>query len=184
MYGLSVLPDSPALLNTRARAEEKLLSIGVNMILSGKTDNALVVSSDILKIYPQSAIAWIIRSEAMQNKGDMPSALAAAKLAVKLAPENTDARFNLGFMLLCAGQFEDAIKEYKEMLRVAEQACSYKQAKILDVLVATYAAAGRLPDAIAAAEKAFDLASSTGQKEMVRRKRKQLLSFKAGRTEQ
>jgi spermidine synthase len=184
MDGLSVLPDSPALLNTRTRAEEKLLSIGVNMILSGKTDNALVVSSDILKIYPQSAIAWIIRSEAMRNKGDMPSALAAAKLAVKLAPENTDARFNLGLMLLCAGQFEDAIKEYKEMLRVAEQPCSYKQAKILDVLVTTYAATGRLPDAIAAAEKAFDLASSTGQKEMVRRIRKQLLSFKVGRTAQ
>jgi len=215
--GLSILPDHPGLLHSRTEAEKRLFSDSVKIILSGNPDNALALANEILKIYPQSATAWMIRSGAMQGGGNMKKALIAARRAVQLAPDNADARFNLGFILFRVGQFGDAIKEYKESLRLkpdqfnvlemlaqvltidkkadfynpseavrlAERACEltgYKKAQMLDTLAGAYAAAGRLPEAIATAEKALKLASSTGQKKMVEHISNRLLLFKAART--
>jgi len=214
--GLAILPDHPGLLHSRTKAERLLFSSSVKMILSGNPNNALVLANEILRIYPQSATAWMIRSGAMQGGGDMKKALIAARRAVELAPDSADAHFNLGFILFRTAQLGEAVTEYKEALklkpdqsnvlemlaqvliidkeadfynpsdavRLAERACEltgYEDAQMLDTLASTYAAAGRFPDAIATAEKAFDLASSAGQKEMAEHISNRLLLFKAER---
>ena len=129
MDGLGVLPDNPALLHARTEAEKKLFSNSVKMILSGNPNDALALANQILKIHPQSATAWMIRSGAMQGGGNMKKALIAARRAVELAPDNADARFNLGFILFRVGQFGDAIKEYKESLRLKPD-----QSSVLEML--------------------------------------------------
>lgn len=177
--GLEILPDNPALLNVKADAEERLFSDSVKLILAGKTDDALALARDLLKIHPRSAIGWMIRSSAFQNKGNLQEALAAAHRAVQLAPDSANARFNLGFMLFNLGQFEKAIDEYEHMLQLAEQISSEDKAKMLEALASAYAATGRLPEAISTAEKALELASSTGQKEMAEHIRRRLLLFKS-----
>jgi spermidine synthase len=215
--GLAILPDSPGLLHSREEAEKLLFSSSVGMILSGNLDKALALANEILKVYPQSATAWMIRSGAMQGGGNMEKALIAAQQAVVLAPDSADAHLNLGFILFRVKQFDKAVTEYRESLRLkpdqssvlemlaevliidekadfynpteavrlAERACEltgYENVQLLDTLASAYAAAGRLPDAIAAAEKALDLASSASQKEMAERISNRLLLFKAART--
>ncbi|UCE98606.1 MAG: fused MFS/spermidine synthase [Planctomycetota bacterium] len=180
--GLSVLPDNPALLHGRAGVEKALLLDGVEMVLAGDTDNALALADRILEVHPKSAIAWIIKSSAISSKGDMQGALSAARQAVDIAPEKSEAHFNLGFTLFRLGQFDKAITEYEQAM--ASKLVSFEQVQILDALISTYAAAGRLADAIATAEKAIDIASSTGQKDIAERISKRLLSLKATHTNQ
>jgi tetratricopeptide (TPR) repeat protein len=182
--GLEILPDNPPLLNVKANAQKQLFSDSVKLILAGKADDALVLARDIFEIHPRSAIGWMIRSSALQNKGQLQEALAAADRAVELAPDSADARFSLGFILFNLGRFEEAIDEYKHMLRLAEQASSEDKAKMLDALASAYAATGQLHKAVSTAEKAFELASSTGQKEMAEYIRKRLLVFRSERASQ
>jgi tetratricopeptide (TPR) repeat protein len=177
--GLEILPDNPALLNVKADAEEQLFSDSVKLILAGKADDALALARDLLKIHPRSSIGWMIRSSALQNKGELQEALTAAHRAVQLAPDSANARFNLGFMLFNLGQFEKAVDEYEHMLQLAEQISSKDKAKMLEALAFAYAATGRLPEAISTYEKALELASSTGQKEMAEHIRRRLLLLKS-----
>jgi len=181
MEGLRSLPDNPVLLNTRAEAERRIFSGSKRMILSGKTDKALALCRKILRDYPHSPLGWLIRSSLMRGMGDGQKALADAQWAVDIAPDNTDARFNLGFMLASVGQFEQAIIEYKEALRLANRVGEidkYNQAKMLDFLAKAYAAVGRFPEAITTAERALNLALSSGQKDLAEYIGKQLRSFK------
>ena len=70
-------------------------------------------------------------------------------------------------------------------VRLAERACEltgYKKAQMLNTLASTYGAAGRFPDAISTAEKALDLASSAGQKELAEYISARLLLFRAAHT--
>ena len=182
MDGLRILPANPALLDVRERTEKDLLFICTKMIDSGRANEALLTANDMLQIYPQSSAAWIIRSTAMQDLGEMQRAIDAGRMAVHLAPDSAGAHFHLGFVLFSVGRFEDAITEYKDALRLTERPlkfASYNKAQMLNALVTAYAAAGRLPDAIAAAEKALDFASSTGRKEMAEDIKKRILLFKA-----
>ena len=184
MDGLSELPENPALLRARAQVQKELYSTGVNMVMSGKLNDALVLAADILKIYPQSPIAWMLRATAMQEKGDMKIALAAAQHAVNLAPNNPEARFILGFILSSIGQHEKAISEYIQMLQLAKDASPLDKAKMLDALASAYAAAGKINDAINTAENALELATSAGQEEMANAIRKQIQFFKAQQSPQ
>ena len=60
---------------------------------------------------------------------------------------------------------DDAVRDGKEAVRLAERACrltGYKQAPMVGVLAAAYAEAGRFTDAVATAQKAIDLATAAG----------------------
>ena len=187
MEGLRILPTNPALLDVRERAERDLFFICKGLIESGGVDKALSVAGGILEIHPQSAIAWMIRSSAMQGSGEMQKALDAARMAVHFAPDDAAARSQLGFVLFSVGQFEQAVAEYKEALRFAESATTswrgkvtgFDKAQTWNALASTYASAGRFSEAIAAAEKALDLAVSAGRKKMAEDIKKRLLLLRA-----
>lgn len=182
LSGLRIFPDKPAFLAAKASVEATLFLSGVKMVLSGKPDQALVLSDEILKIHPQSAIAWMIRSSAMQHKGQRQQALTAAQQAIALAPNNPDAHFNLGIIWFSTEQFDKAVTEYRAALQLAGEASILDKAKMLNALASAYAAAGQLPEAIDASERALGLALSASQKELAESIRRQLILFKAGRT--
>ncbi len=182
MDGLVVLPNNPALRDFRKKVEKRLFQDSISLIQLGKADQALALAGQILAIYPQSSVAWIIKSVAIRNKGNLARALSDALRSVDLDPESEDARFNLGFIFFQLGRFEKAITEYEETLRFAEQSgklTSHTRVKILDALAAAYYSAGRREDAINTTQKALDMASATGQKQMAEKLTKQLLSLKA-----
>lgn len=187
MAGLGRLPDNPVLLRTRDEAARRLYSDFKRMILSGRTDTAQAYSRELIKQYPDSPLGWLVRSSVMRDKGEGQEAVADARRAVDIAPDNTDARFNLGFMLYSVGQFEQAIIEYKEALRLAnrpDEINVYNQSKILNFLARAYAGAGRFSEAIATAEKALELALSSSQEELADDIREHIDLFKQAQSSQ
>ena len=78
MDGLVVLPNNPALRDFRKKVEERLFRDSISLIQLGKTDQALALADQILAIYPQSSVAWIIKSVAIRNKGNLTRALSDA----------------------------------------------------------------------------------------------------------
>jgi len=187
MRGLRSLPENPVLLKTRDETARRLFFDCKKMILSKRTDAALTLSREIIKLCPDSFLGWLIRSNVMHEKGEKQEALADAQQAVDIAPDSKDARFNLGFMLYSVGQFEQAIVEYNEALQLAgspEEIDKYDQAKMLDFLARAYAAAGRFPEAITTAEKALELALSSGRKDLMENISRQLKSFKQAQNAQ
>jgi len=185
MQGLAVLPGNAALRGVRKRAVEAFLWPCTEMIRRGGADGALQMADCVLEVYPQSSFAWMVKSSAMEQKGDMRGALEAAKTAVHVEPEDAEAHIHLASILCSAGQSEDAIVECQEAVRLAEHArglTDYHRVRMLNALEAAYAAAGRLPEAAATAEKALDLASSTEQREMAEQIKKRLVLLKGAGT--
>ena len=145
MEGLTILPDNPALLSLRIRTEKEIFAVCSSRINSNRTEDALLQTDKMLKIYPHSAVAWLIKSLYMQNKGKFQEGLVAAETAVRLAPEMADAHFVLGSILCRTGQLDAAIAEYNNALLLSEQPqkfAIYNQARILDTLANTRIASG------------------------------------------
>jgi protein O-mannosyl-transferase len=71
-----------------------------------------------------------------------------------------------------------------EAVNLAQRACEltdYKQAPCLSALAAAYAEAGRFPEAVSTAERARDLAASTGQKQTAAQCGKLLETVRSGK---
>jgi spermidine synthase len=180
--GLDALPNYGALLKAKERAEKRLYTESAAMIASRHPEKALELALEMLKIDNKSAMAWMIIVNAKEDEGDMKGALSAAKRAVEFAPDNPEAHFDLGFVLFNLGRFDQAISEYKHMLRLVEQAgeiTDYRRAQMLQVLAEAYAAAGRLDEAVITARKARDLSLSTGRPDIIDHTTRRLLSLKA-----
>jgi len=145
MQGLSILPDSPALMNLRRRTEKEIFAIYSRKINANRTEDALIQAEKMLEIYPGSAVVWLIKSLSLQKKDELQEALVAAETAVRLAPESADAHFILGSILCRIGSMDTANTEYNSALRLCEQPQKfsiYSQAKMLDILANTRIAPG------------------------------------------
>jgi len=124
MEGLSILPDNPSLLYARAQAEDKLLGAGRRLILDERSPDAVGLSRSISQVYAKSGIPWLIMSEVLSaggGPGDMQQALFCAQQAVKAAPQNVEARRNLGALL--TGLFIPLFGELCEVGEVNNAVC-------------------------------------------------------------
>ena len=187
MEGLSILPDNPALLYARAQAEDKLLGAGRRLILDERSPDAIGLSRSISQVYAKSGIPWLITSEVLQRQGDMQQALFCAQQAVKAAPQNVEARRNLGALLTGLGKFDEALTEYQQMFLHAQKDRAFntfKKAQMLAVLANSHANAKQFSQAIETAEEAIELASATGQKQLAANIEKNLASFKTDQAAQ
>jgi protein O-mannosyl-transferase len=82
---------------------------------------------------------------------------------LKVKPDSIEASSNLAWFLATAA--EDSLRDGREAVRLAEQACrlnGYKEAKMVSVLAVAYAEAGQFTNAVATAEKAVALAIDAG----------------------
>jgi len=180
--GLSILPDYPAFLDVRQRTERQLLSASEKMIEKGRPNAALAIGENMLKIYPQSSFGCVIKSSALQEMGDVRGAYDAAKTAVRYGPEYPDAHMRLGSVLSEDAQFEQAIMEYQEALRLSEHDPGFatkKRIQLLNALTISYDSAGRISEAVNTAEKVLALAESTGRRKMAEDIKKLLNSLKS-----
>jgi spermidine synthase len=182
MGGLRILPGNPALVHLRSRVEKEILAVCKDKIFSGKITEALSMASEVERLHPESAVVWLIRSIAMQETGDLQRAFDSARMAVHCEPDSADAHFRLATMLLPAGHGTEAIRQYKEALRLAGQYrefSSYNPGQMLNAMATAYDSMGALDEAVAAAEEAFKYALSTGRKEMAQDVGRYLLALKA-----
>jgi spermidine synthase len=182
--GMRILPDHPELIRAKAETEQLLYAMSVAMVGSGDIEAALDLAGEIFRIDPRSDLGWIIAAYAKLARGDLQGALIAATSAVDAAPEAPRAHFHIAIVLCRMGRFDEALAELEEMLRLAELSGtmnSYKRAEILEPIATVYAAAGKLDQAVAVAEKALELALSSRHQKIADHMRRRLFSLKAQR---
>ena len=182
--GLKIIPDHTGLLSSRENAGQYLYANIINLTNSGKIYKAQEMAKQMLAIAPASSWSWIVRVGILVKKGDLKGALIAARIGVSADPKNFEAHFNLGFVLLRMGRFNEAIEVCQDMLAAVE-ASEYdniiKLTQMMDMVAVVYSAAGQLDQAVEAAQKALEYAQSSGQTDRIEQAKERLKSLKAVR---
>ncbi len=97
----------------------------------------------------------------------MEPAIAEYQAAIKLKPDNAVFLNNLAWIRATHPQAR--YRNGQEAVKLAERACQatgYGEPQLVGTLAAAYAEAGRFDDAVAASEKARDLAQAHGQEKL------------------
>ena len=114
--------------------------------------------------------------------GRTREAVAQYREALRLNPNLAGALNNLAWVL--AASPDDELRNGAEAVRLAERACElthYGEPLFIGTLAAAYAEAGRFPEAVTTAEKAEQLATTAGSKELAEKNRQLLELYRAGK---
>ena len=109
----------------------------------------------------------------MQGLNRAAEAIVHYRHALELEPQSADLLNSLAVMLLKTGRPQEALGYLREEMRLRpDSASGYANA------AQAYASLGRTADAISSAEKAFDLARSSGQTDTAEQIAKWLVSYR------
>ena len=182
MTGLSIIPDNPALLSVEYRLEQFTLSISSRYIEEKIPQAAVNLSDTLLKINGKSAIAWIIRSAAMENMNNMQEAYKDAQTAVSLDPNIPDTHVQMGMLLFADAKYDKALEEFNDALKLGEKDhffYSKKQIRVLDTLSDIYSQSGNIPQAIDSLKKALTIAEKYNHDKIADEIQKKIDSLKS-----
>jgi len=151
-------------------------------VMQGKGDmkKALVAAQRAVEFSPEYADAHFNLGSILFGLGRFEEAITEFRESLRLKPDYPAVLEWLAHILIMDRKTD--FYNPTEAVRLAERSCEltgYRQAQMLDTLSVAYAAVGRLDEAIATAERAFDLASSAGQKEMAEHINNRLQLYKA-----
>ena len=156
-------------------------NLGAALAQQGKYDEAITHLKEVVKLNPNSADAHLSLARVLESEGRIDEAITHYKEALRLKPDWLSLMNNLAWLL--ATHKETEFHNPKEAVRLAERACeltNYQEPSVLDTLAAAYAAAARFPEAVTTAEKALDMAQSSGQNQLKEKIQNHLRLYKAG----
>jgi tetratricopeptide (TPR) repeat protein len=156
--------------------------LGQLLLAQGKNDEAVKEFSAVLREAPEDSQAHYQLAMALTGLGKSREAVEHYRLGLK-SFENIPAGLN-NLAWILATYPDPQVRNGSEAVTLAEKACSltdYKEAVLVGTLAAAYAEAGRFAEAIAAAEKARDLAKAAGSQELVENNVKLMELYRAGK---
>lgn len=156
-------------------------NLGEALAAQGKLEQASEHLSRALELDPTYAEAHYQLALILSRQGQAQAAVVHYREAIRLQPTLVGALNNLAWLL--ATHPDPAFRNGAEAVRLAEWACTLthqRQAFLLGTLAAAYAEATRFPEAIGAAQKAVELASTAGQKEIAASNAKLLELYRVG----
>ena len=163
----------------RLRPEFSEAEIAYASILArqGKLAEAHAHLTEVLRRNPRDASAYFSLAQAFNLSGDTAQAIDQYREGLKSKPDTASALNNLAWILAACP--DAAFRNGDEAVRLAQRACDltrYQRPMLIGTLAAAYAEAGRFDEAVAAAQKAHDLALAAGQNELAA-KNQQLLEL-------
>jgi spermidine synthase len=147
----------------------------------GKLAEAIPPYTAAVQARPDFAEAHYQLGTLLANRKQVADALPHLRAAVRLKPDWLEALNNLAWLL--ATQPDEKLRNAPEALRLAAHAVELTRTNHpgpLDTLAAAYAAAGRFPEAAAAAQQAAELAAAAGQAPLAAEIQKRRQSYAAG----
>jgi tetratricopeptide (TPR) repeat protein len=142
-------------------------NLGNTLLQAGRFQDAMGHLEQALRIKPDYAMAHNNLGFALAHLGRIQEAIGHYERALQIQPNHVQALNNLAGLLATIAPAEggDPIRA----VTLAQRACQLtgnQVAEFIDTLAGAYAAANRFNDAIAAAQKAVELARSTGQTQL------------------
>jgi len=145
-------------------------------------EGAVLHFSEAVRLEPNSALAQYNLGRALRDVGRDGEAIKHFSEAVRLKPDLVRPMNDLAWFLATHWQAE--LRDGDKAVEYAERACKltdYKYADVVDTLAAAYAAAGRFPEAVTAAQKALRLVESDHADALGEKFRERLELYKSGR---
>jgi len=167
-------------IRTGADNPEARDNLGNALFQKGRRDQAIIQYRWAVESDPGSALAHSNLGNALLYQGQVGQAMVHYRAAVKLEPDNGFFLNNLAWLLAASPQ--PSFRNGQEAVQLAERACQltgYQQPQLISTLAAAYAQAGRFDDAVAAGQKARDLALALGQQMLAHQDEQLLQLFKA-----
>ena len=161
---------------------DALDNLGTALASRGQFDEAIKnyrQASQINSNRPQTFLHW---GMALGQSGRTREAVVQYREALRLNPSLAGALNNLAWIL--ASNPDDELRNGAEAVRLAERACElthYGKPVYLVTLAAAYAEAGRFPEAVTTAEKAEQIATTSGSKRLAEKSRQLLEIFRSGK---
>jgi tetratricopeptide (TPR) repeat protein len=155
-------------------------NLAIELDKRGRVDEAIAHYRKAAEGLPQFATAHNRLGAALLKAGKAEEAIPQFERVLQLMPTYSGARLNLQ-------QAETMLRgqEAEAKVRKCERAAQADPDSLdgLDSLAAAYAAAGRLPEAIAAAEKAARLAAAAGKLQLAKQIEGRLASYRSARAD-
>jgi protein O-mannosyl-transferase len=150
-------------------------NLGNTLVLADKPQKAVEYLEQAVRLKTDYPEAHNNLGLALSKVGRMTDAIKCFEEALRLNNDFVEARLNLGLALIAVDRPGEAIDHFNQALRFKPDDIS-----IYSVLMAAYARIQQPLDAIAAGEKAIELARSQGQEAQANQMQNWLNSYRAG----
>ncbi len=157
-------------------------NLGVALAATGRLDEAIESYRRAIQADLNRPETFLHLGMTLGQSGRPREAVVQYREALRLNPDLAVALNNLAWVL--ATSPDDQFRDGPEAVRLAERACElthYGQPLFIGTLAAAYAESGRFPEAVTAANKAAQLATDAGLKELAGRNRQLLELYRAGK---
>ena len=168
---LRLKPDDP----------EAHCNLGVALGRKGRLDEAIFHFRRAVQIEPKLAVAHHRLANLLLQRGQLDDALAHYQAAIDAQPGNAYPLNNLAWVLATCPQI--SVRNGARALELAQQAerlSGGRNPSILGTLAAAYAETGRLPEAVATAQRALALAAAQTNLAELNPLRSQIELYQAG----
>jgi len=155
--------------------------LGYVLTRQGRFEEAVRAYNYALEKDPDNPDIYNGMGIVLTQQGRKKEAVRHFTRALEIRPDWVEVMNNLSWIL--ATREERQFRDPKEAIRLAERAgelTGFKKPDLLDTLAVAYGADGRFSDAVSTAQKAVDLARSSGDKQLAEEIRGRLRLFKAG----
>src|SRR5207248_11145783 len=142
-------------------------NLGLCLSGQGKNAEAIVQLTEALRLKTDDAQFHFHLATVLDAAKKPQEAVAQYREALRLKPDSVLALNNLAWILATRDVVD--VRNGTEAATCAERACELtrrQEAFLMGTLAAAYAEAGRFPEAISAAQKAAELATAAGQKQI------------------
>ena len=156
--------------------------IGNALVGMGRPDEAIAHYAEALRLNPAFTDAHYNMGNTLMMAGRTRDAIKNYSEALKSKPDHTDALNNLAWIY--ATHRNPAYRDGTKAVQLAEKASEIdgrKRPDLLDTLAAAYAEAGQFDKARQTAQKAMELARSTGHEKWMTDIEKRLQLYQSGR---
>jgi Tfp pilus assembly protein PilF len=158
------------------------VGLGQSLAAQGKLDEARAQMVEALRLTPQYPEAHDQLAAILAMQQHTAEAVSQYEMALQLQPNRPDTLNNLAWILATDPRPE--IRDGVEAVRLASQACEVshgQQPVFLGTLAAAYAEAGSFDDAVAAGQRAHDLALAQGNQALADKNLELLALYRAHR---
>jgi len=155
------------------------LNLGTALVHAGRPQEAVTPLSVATELAPRDPFTHYQLAQAWHHQNELAQAADHYGRALQLQADYVPAL--VGLALVRATAENAPLRDAQQALALALQAgqlTHYRDAMVLEVQARIYASVGRLPDAIATAQRALAIAKSTGADELAAAIEQQLKQFK------